>query len=124
MKGATLPMEGPLAPPITVTAVLATEAAARTLRAAVAGSGIEHHRISLRFEPATDSMVAHRGGAYVVSVDVRSARDRIRVEALMAAAGARQAAAPSGRRRPAATRPPWPNGDSPLQSRVASARRG
>ena len=74
---------------ITVTGVLHTEAAARKLRAILAGCGIAHERVSLTLE----HIKAARSGACVLSVDVRSARDRRRVEALMAAAGARQARA-------------------------------
>jgi len=97
----------------TVTGVLDTRDAARALRAVLAGSGIVHERIRLTANlgnldmpddpgrqvatrarradrrSSTGGAEAVRCGAYLVSVDVRSLRDRERVEALMAAAGAR-----------------------------------
>ena len=70
----------------TVTGVLETKDAARAFRALLAGSGIAHERIRLDLNPAARAV---RSGACRVSVDVRSSRDRMRIEELMAAAGAR-----------------------------------
>ena len=74
----------------TVTGVLDTKDAARAFRAVLAASGIAHERIRLAGrDPARSTANVGRNGACLVSVDVRSPGDRMRVEALMAAAGAR-----------------------------------
>lgn len=93
----------------TVTGVLDTKDAARAFRALLAGSGIAHERIRLILNAADTGEAgsrdhgrrvrgadhgqrgaqAVRRSGCLVSVDVRSLRDRMRVEALMAAAGAR-----------------------------------
>ena len=93
----------------TVTGVLETEGAARAFRALLAGSGIAHERIRLDLDPAAPDLpgrlARQKGtrlrragrspsngagsGACLVSVDVRSPLDRMRIEELMAAAGAR-----------------------------------
>ena len=101
----------------TVSGVLETEHAARAFRALLAASGIAHERIRLDPNPpvpdlpggvsgrsgirsrgasATPYSRAVRRGACLVSVDVRSQRDRMRIEELMAAAGARSRARLSG----------------------------
>lgn len=90
----------------TVTGVLETQDAARAFRALLAGSGIAHERIRLDLNPAAPHLPVRSSrqsgarlrrtgrslsthAACAVSVDVRSHRDRERIEELMAAAGAR-----------------------------------
>ena len=91
----------------TVTGILDTRDAARAFRTVLAASGIALERVRLTLSPTEpdrngefphpDHLRPRRAGrettgrgACLVSVDVRSPRDRVRVQALMAAAGARQ----------------------------------